>query len=514
MQENFMFWKLALYFTSQLDFRIVQLGEGEKELWLEKIENEQLQVVRLLRHDLDWGSWMERDIENTAANGERIRQQLGKKQLGVLNIYVSAYPPVDDYEYRLQTPFQLQEGSKTEVTTMIMAPVLYEKEAEKLNRFFHDPFIVPSDVPVEFEEIESIKQQTLMAAVKKEKEEQAVFRAGKPLFTYFFMAIQVLMFLFLEWKGGSTNTSTLIQYGAKFNPLIIEGEWWRFFTPIVLHIGFVHLLMNTLALFYLGAAVERLFGNLRFLFIYILAGFSGALASFLFNDGVSAGASGAIFGCFGALLFFGCIYKDLFFRTIGMNIIVVLGINLVLGFVLPGIDNAGHIGGMVGGFLAAAIVHLPQKKKMRVQLSAFLGTVIIISSLLWYGYGDQSRVIGEQSLMIAASEYIEAGKYEEVIRLLEQPAQSVDASANVQFQLAYAQIQTGDIAEAKENFESVIEKDDQFHEAYYNLAIIYLNENNVTEAKELVSRAAELDSGEELYSDMLEQINQYETDNR
>lgn len=514
MQENYMFWRLALYFTSQLNFRIVQLSEDEKELWLEKMENQQLQVVRLIRYNLDWGSWMERDIEKTAGNGERIRQRLGKKGLGVLNIYVSAYPPVDDYEYRLQTPFQLQEGSKTEVTTMIMAPVLYESEAEKLKRFFSAPFIVPTDVPEDYEEVDNIKQQTFMAAVKKEKEEQAVFRAGKPLFTYFFMAIQILMFLFLEWKGGSTNTSTLVQYGAKFNPLIFEGEWWRFFTPIVLHIGFVHLLMNTLSLFYLGTAVERLFGNFRFLFIYILAGFTGALASFLFNDGVSAGASGAIFGCFGALLFFGCIFKDLFFRTIGMNIFVVLGINLALGYVLPGIDNAGHIGGLAGGFLAAAIIHLPRKKNLLVQLPAFLGTVIIISSLLWYGYGDRSRVIGEQSLTIASSVYNETGEYNKVIQLLEQPAQSADASATVLFQLAYAEIQTGNIADAKEHLESVIEKNNQFHEAYYNLAIIYFNENNLAEAKELVSRAAELDGNEELYTDLLQQINQYESDNR
>ncbi|WP_080845101.1 rhomboid family protein [Cytobacillus gottheilii] len=513
MQEEYMFWRLALHFISDLDFRIVQLGEGEKELWLEKMENKQLQVIRLLRYDLDWSSWMERDIENTAANGERIRQRLAKKQLGILNIYVSSYPPVDDYEYRLESPFQLPERSKTEVTSMIMAPALYEIETAKLNRLFSAPFHIPADVHIEPEEIEDLKQKTLMGAVKKEKEEQAVFRAAKPVFTYAFIVIQVLMFLLLEWRGGSTNTSTLIQYGAKFNPLILEGEWWRFFTPMVLHIGVVHLLMNTLALFYLGAAVERIFGNVRFLLIYIFAGFSGTLASFTFSDSLSAGASGAIFGCFGALLYFGCIYKELFFRTIGMNIIVVLGINLVLGFVLPGIDNAGHIGGIIGGFLAAAIVHLPKKKKPRYQLLAFISAVLLIGSFLWYGFSDHSRVVDEQSLLIAAGEYIQAEEYEKVIELLEGPAQSDDASANILFQLAYAEIQSGKIAQAKEHFQSVIDQDDQFHEAYYNLALIYLNENKVTEAKDLVNKAIELKSDEELYTNLLEQIREYEAGN-
>ncbi|MEW9107739.1 MAG: rhomboid family intramembrane serine protease [Cytobacillus gottheilii] len=513
MQEEYMFWRLAWYFISDHDFRIVQLGEGDKELWLEKMENKQLQVIRLLRYDLDWSSWMERDIEHTAANGERIRKQLAKKQLGILNIYISPYPPVDDYEYRLEAPFQLQEGSKTEVTTMIMAPVLYEKETAKLNSLFSSRFDIPAELHTDPEEIENLKQKTLAGAVKKEKEEQAVFRAGKPLFTYAFIAIQVLMFLLLEWKGGSTNTSTLIQYGAKFNPLILEGEWWRFFTPIVLHIGLVHLLMNTLALFYLGAAVERIFGSIRFFLIYLIAGFSGTLASFIFSDGLSAGASGAIFGCFGALIYFGFMYKELFFRTIGMNIIVVLGINLVLGFVIPGIDNAGHIGGMIGGFLAAAIVHLPKKKNMRLQVPALLLTALIFGALLWYGFSDHSKVVDEQSLMIAASEYIDAGEHEKVIELLEEPAQSEDASANVLFQLAYAEIHTGKMTEAKEHLQGVIEKNDQFHEAYYNLALIYLNENNVAEAKELVTRAIELENGEELYTNLLEQINQYESGN-
>lgn len=116
-------------------------------------------------------------------------------------------------------------------------------------------------------------------------------------------------------------------------------------TPIVLHIGLLHLLMNTLALFYLGSAVERVYGNIRFLFIYLAAGFGGTLASFIFSPTLSAGASGAIFGCFGALLYFGLIYPSLFFRTMGFNILVVLGINLAFGFTIPGIDNAGHIGG-------------------------------------------------------------------------------------------------------------------------------------------------------------------------
>lgn len=163
------------------------------------------------------------------------------------------------------------------------------------------------------------------------------------------------MYIWLEYAGGSTNTLNLIQWGAKYNPLIIEGEWWRLFSAMFLHIGFFHLMMNGLALYFLGTLVERIFGSIRFFFIYMIAGLIGSLASFAFMGAVSAGASGAIFGCFGALLYFGLIHRELFFRTMGQNVIVILVINLVFGFVVQGIDMGAHLGGLAGGFLAAAL---------------------------------------------------------------------------------------------------------------------------------------------------------------
>lgn len=120
------------------------------------------------------------------------------------------------------------------------------------------------------------------------------------------------MFILLEMNGGSTNPYVLLYFGAKYNPAILDGEWWRFFTPMFLHIGFLHLFMNGLSLYYLGTAVESIFGRLRFLIIYLFSGFFGTLASFIFSSHLSAGASGAIFGLFGALLYFGIEHKHTF----------------------------------------------------------------------------------------------------------------------------------------------------------------------------------------------------------
>ncbi|NLD71497.1 MAG: rhomboid family intramembrane serine protease, partial [Chloroflexi bacterium] len=93
--------------------------------------------------------------------------------------------------------------------------------------------------------------------------------------------------------GGSENLRVLIDFGAKFNPLIVlEQEYWRLVTPMFLHIGFLHLAFNSYALFAFGLDVERLFGRTRFLALYVLAGIAGAVASFVGNEAVSAGASG------------------------------------------------------------------------------------------------------------------------------------------------------------------------------------------------------------------------------
>lgn len=168
------------------------------------------------------------------------------------------------------------------------------------------------------------------------------------------LVLNFLIFVAMEVAGGSTSSCVLLRFGAKFNYLIAEGQWWRLLTPVFLHIGVVHLLFNEYALWIFGREVERLFGSLRFLVIYILAGLFGSLASFAFSPALSAGASGAIFGIIGALAAF-FLRNRARFGEMGRRqlsgLIAVIGLNLFLGFTIAGIDNFGHIGGLVGGFL-------------------------------------------------------------------------------------------------------------------------------------------------------------------
>jgi rhomboid protease GluP len=381
------FWKLIHHFVKNEQYRILHISDDHNEIWLENIERPRAEIIRILRHDLDWSSWMQRDMENTLERALVIKKNLWRKKLHVLNVYISAYPPVDEWNSRIEQPLFSGRNNETVLETII---IYHSELAEGLKNLAQkSQSILPEEIlhPVyDFWEIDELRQRTLSLEAKRAKKEQDLFRYGKPFYTYVFIAAQLFMYFLMEMSGGSTNIQTLIHFGAKYTPLILEGEWWRFFTPIVLHIGLIHLLMNTVALYYLGTAVERIYGNSRFLFIYLFAGFAGTVSSFVFSPSVSAGASGAIFGCFGALLFFGLKYKSLFFRTIGMNIISLVGINILFGILMPGIDNAGHIGGLIGGFLASSIVHLPNHKALLSQSVAFLFTVVMTAVLLFIGF--------------------------------------------------------------------------------------------------------------------------------
>jgi rhomboid protease GluP len=146
-----------------------------------------------------------------------------------------------------------------------------------------------------------------------------------------------------------------VALGAKANEAIRAGQLWRFFTPMLLHGSILHIGFNMYALMIFGAGLERRYGHGRFLLLYILSGFAGTVFSFLFSSAYSIGASGAIFGLVGAEGIFLFQNRKLFGARVRQalnNVIFVVAINLFLGL-QPGIDNWGHMGGLMGGLIFA-----------------------------------------------------------------------------------------------------------------------------------------------------------------
>ena len=164
-----------------------------------------------------------------------------------------------------------------------------------------------------------------------------------------FLLIQIIMFIIMTLSGGSTNPGVLVYFGAKYNPFIIAfHQYWRFITPIFLHIGLEHLVMNSIFLYFLGNQLESIVGHGRFFVIYLLSGIMGNIASFAFSPSISAGASTSLFGLFGIILYLSTKHKYIyFFRELGMQYKALLIMNLLSSLFLSRVDVYGHLGGLV-----------------------------------------------------------------------------------------------------------------------------------------------------------------------
>ncbi len=176
-----------------------------------------------------------------------------------------------------------------------------------------------------------------------------------PYVTYGIMVITIIMFLLQQGSQFLLGGDWPAAWMMKVNMLIISGQYWRLITPVLLHAGIIHIAFNMYALYAFGRGLENYYGHGRYLLLYLLAGLAGNVASFTFSPNNSLGASTAVFGLIAAEGVF--VYQNREFfgsraRGIITNLLVVVGINLVLGM-SPGIDNWGHMGGLVGGFAFA-----------------------------------------------------------------------------------------------------------------------------------------------------------------
>jgi len=198
--------------------------------------------------------------------------------------------------------------------------------------------------------------------------------------TSLLVGVNIVFYLGVMITGGTNGPSgiqNLINWGAKVGPFIADGEYWRLAMPMFLHIGFFHLLTNLFGLVIFGSMVERTFGTRNLVAIYLAAGIMGNVASFVAGPNVGVGASGAVFGILGA---FG-MYLITNRRLLGQvgrqqltSIGVIVGINIVFGLSVSGIDNAAHLGGLVAGGLVAFLI-APRERLIAIATPfSFVGT--------------------------------------------------------------------------------------------------------------------------------------------
>lgn len=192
-------------------------------------------------------------------------------------------------------------------------------------------------------------------------------RVRIPVITIILAAVNIFIWIILELSGDTTDAYFMVESGAAYSPFIIEDhEWWRLFTCTFLHFGAEHLMNNVLMLVVLGMRLEYAIGKLGYSVLYILSGLSGSLLSFWaeikFDDiGVTAGASGSVFGIVGGLVALAVWNRGKVEGLTTKELLFLLAFSLFFGFIEGGVDNWGHIGGILGGLIIGSVLALWKK---------------------------------------------------------------------------------------------------------------------------------------------------------
>ncbi len=329
---------------------------------------------------------------------------------------------------------------------------------------------------------------------------------AQPRLTYVFLGLVAVAFVLETVLGGSTNTATLQRLGAQINLRVAEGETWRLLSAMFLHIGLAHIAFNGWALFSLGRDIEAFYGSAWFAAIYLVAGLFGNVVYYLLGGSVlSAGASGGVFGLIGAEVAYFLSNRDLFGkfgRERLSNLAVLIGINLVFGFTVQGINNYAHLGGLLSGF-ALGLMLAPRYKVAwavtdagpvgtlvdRRALNSRLLTLILAVTLLVGGVllGNQ-RWIGSADLLRQKAEAaIDAGDLAEAQRLLEQ-AREVDPNAGgplyglTLYDLGIVYLQQDQVSQGVAAFEDALEVLPDSVDVWFWLGLAYAMDGRVADA--------------------------------
>lgn len=217
----------------------------------------------------------------------------------------------------------------------------------------------------------------------------SIFNPTKGYFiTPLLISCNLLIFVAMVYTGTHfffPDVQDLLDWGANFKPLILEGEWWRLLTSCFLHIGILHLLFNMYALFYIGLLLEPYLGKSRFLTAYLISGIVASITSFWWNGPiVAAGASGAIFGMYG--VFLALLSTNLLHKSVKKSLFTSIGVFVVYNLVDGlnpgnGVDNAAHIGGLLAG-IVLGYAFVPSLKKFENNALKFSSIAVMILALL------------------------------------------------------------------------------------------------------------------------------------
>jgi membrane associated rhomboid family serine protease len=335
----------------------------------------------------------------------------------------------------------------------------------------------------------------------------------RPWATYGLIAINVIVYLLMVFSGISPTEPTtpqMIQWGANYGPLTLTSQWWRILSSAFLHIGLFHIVINMVSLLFLGALAEAIYKRTAYLFIYVLSGAAGAVASAAaFPGRPSAGASGAIFGIAGALI---AVYKlgrlqlppDVVKRDLA-TLVVFTGFNLLRGAVHAGLDNTAHLGGLAAGLMMGIIiaVHIRRYREYRRSRDIAI-TLMIVIVVGGYIAAREARAftIHMELASAAASRGNLPDARNELLAALERRPNNSTAHAF----LGAVYTRMGDLARAEGEFRRTVELDPRDITARFQLAVVYFSEHRLADAADTMRQILQTSPNEAQFHEFLAEI--------
>lgn len=371
-EKNVLTMKLLHYFITEKNYNPIILQGVDNEIWLENLDAP-CKVIRIVSGYIHNDEQYEFDVFKTKRILNKIRKKTFSFNVNVMSFFLDMGDNVTEDINTNSKLMGIKINDESDIEKSDLVKSLFPDLSQKL---------VYSEDGIElFAKITNdINEHNMKDAEKVEK----VFKDKGPYITYVLMGINVLLYLVPILLG---NYEYIINKYCIHGPSIRIGEYYRLLTGMFLHGSIMHLFFNMYALYVIGSQIENYFGRIKYLIIYLFAGVMGALFSMIFNGNVlSIGASGAIFGLMGSLLYFGYHYRVYLGNVLKTQLIPLILFNLLLGFILSGVDNFAHIGGLIGGILITKSVGVKDKNSTFDRINGLIITTIFTLVILYVAF--------------------------------------------------------------------------------------------------------------------------------
>ncbi len=358
---------LVHYFITEENYTPIIVKGAKDEIWLENMDGP-YRVVRINSNHIHNEEQLKFDILKAKSVLKQIKRKTFSVSMNMLNIFLDMdYKPVEEYKNMdLVSIDKLENVPNNKILASAFKKITTNLSTDRI------------DIEQLINKTEDVNRKT----EKQNKEYENIFKPKKLVITPVIIMTCILYFIyiFIQTKN-HLNAQNLLYYGAVQRDYVTSGEWYRLFSCIFIHASILHLLLNMYALYIIGSQMESYIGKIKFLTVFIVSGLIGSLSSVIFSTHVSVGASGAIFGVLGALLYFAYHYRLILGNSLKHDIIPVIIVNLLIGFLIPGVDIMAHVGGLIGGAFTMMAVGVPGKANKRSMINGIICTLLLIGFL-------------------------------------------------------------------------------------------------------------------------------------